>query len=175
MKNTFVFLAIGSLILSATSVKAQDDKSKRASPPASVSQTIKSGATVKIDYSQPSLKGRTIGKDVEPNKGKAWRMGANEATVFEVNKDVKIEGKTLPAGKYSLFGIMGDNEFTLIFNKAYNIWGTTYEQNKAKDVLQVKVKPSTGNSSVEKLKYTIDPSGKVTLYWGDLVVPFQVS
>ncbi len=162
------------LFFSNTTLKAQNDKSKRASPPATVSQTLASGAKITIDYSQPSLKGRTIGKDVEPNAGQVWRMGANEATVFQSDKDVMIEGKPLPAGKYSMFGIMDGSDFTLIFNKAYNIWGTTYEQNKSKDALQVKVKASMDNTSVEKLKYTIDPSGKVILYWGKLMVPFQV-
>ena len=37
--------------------------------------------------------------------GKLWRTGANEATVFEVSKAVKVEGNDLPAGKYALFTI----------------------------------------------------------------------
>ncbi len=116
-------------------------KSKRPSPPAKVTETVSSGATVTIDYSQPSLKGRTIGKDVEPMNGKVWRAGANEATVFEVNKDVKVEGQTLPAGKYALFMIANDNEWTIIFNKKWDQWGLDHEKNKDQDVLQVKVKP----------------------------------
>ncbi|GAC1424190.1 MAG: DUF2911 domain-containing protein [Flavisolibacter sp.] len=174
MRKLLTIISVCALFLSTTALRAQNDKSKRPSPPASVSQTIGSGAKITIEYSQPSLKGRTIGKDVEPNSGKVWRMGANEATVFQTDKDVMIEGKPLPAGKYSLFGILDGNDFTLLFNKAYNIWGTMYDQNKSKDALQVKVKASMKNTSVEKLKYTIDPSGKVILYWGKLMVPFQV-
>src|SRR2546421_10083513 len=139
MKNLIAIVGICFFIFSATAVSAQGDKSQRPSPPATVSQKIQSGATIRIDYSQPALKGRTIGKDVEPMMGKVWRMGANEATVFETDKDVTIEGKKLPAGKYSLFGVMGDNGYTLIFNKNWNIWGTMYDQNKDKDVIQVKV------------------------------------
>jgi len=44
---------------------------------------------------------------VEPKDGTVWRTGANEATVFEVDKDVKINGQTLPAGKYGLFSLSG--------------------------------------------------------------------
>jgi hypothetical protein len=153
---------------------SQEDKSKRPSPPASVKETIKNGATVSIDYSQPSLKGRTIGKDVEPMQGKVWRAGANEATVFEINKDVKIEGKTLPAGKYALFMLPDEKEWTIIFNKKWDRWGTTYDQYKDQDVLQVKVKPGKANTSTEKLTYTIDKEGKVALLWGDLKVDFKV-
>jgi hypothetical protein len=153
---------------------SQEDKSKRPSPPASVKETIKSGTTVSIDYSQPSLKGRTIGKDVEPMQGKVWRAGANEATVFEIDKDVKIEGKTLPAGKYALFMLPEEKEWTIIFNKKWDRWGTTYDQYKDQDVLQVKVKPGKADASTEKLAYTIDKDGKVALLWGDLKVDFKV-
>src|SRR5688572_31296284 len=87
-----------------------------ASPPAKVSETTEKGTTITINYSQPSVKGRTIGKDLEPMDGKVWRTGANKATVFEVNKDVKVEGQTLPAGMYSMFTLVNGNEWTFIFN-----------------------------------------------------------
>src|ERR1700759_1739058 len=106
----FLSLALfsGMLLMGVNNVHAQndkapEDKSKRPSPPASVSETTSKGVDIKIDYSQPSVKGREIGKDVEPMKGKVWRTGANEATVFEISKDVQINGKSLPAGKYGLF------------------------------------------------------------------------
>src|SRR5881394_791597 len=98
MKKLFSLMLLSGVLISSLNACAQEDKSKRPSPPAKVTQTVSSGATVTIDYSQPSLKGRAIGKDVEPMNGKVWRAGANEATVFEVNKDVKVEGQTLPAG-----------------------------------------------------------------------------
>ena len=158
----------------ATASHAQQDKSKRPSPPAKVSQTIKSGATITIDYSQPSLKGRTIGQDIEPRQGKVWRMGANEATVFEVDKDVKIMGKELPAGKYSLFGLQGENEFTLIFNKDWQIWGTQYEDHKANDALKVATLMTVTDKVQEKLTYTIDTNGMVRLHWGNRKIEFLV-
>jgi len=153
---------------------AQQDKSKRPSPPASVKETLKNGTVVSIDYSQPSLKGRTIGKDVEPMNGQVWRAGANEATVFETNKDVKIEGETLPAGKYALYMLPDEKEWTIIFNKTWNQWGTQYNENKDQDLLHVKVKPGKADNSTEKLTYTIDEDGKVTLLWGNLKVDFKV-
>lgn len=165
-------------ILATTTVFAacaQDggDKSKRPSPPAKVSETIKSGAVITIDYSQPSVKGRTIGKDLEPKDGKVWRTGANEATVFEASKAVKVEGKDLPAGQYALFTIAGAGEWTIIFNKTAKQWGA-YEYKEADDALRVKVKPLKSASFAEKMKFTIDKSGVVTLWWGDLQVPFTV-
>jgi hypothetical protein len=175
MKKLFSLMLLSAVLLLNLNACAQDDKSKRPSPPAKVTQTISSGATVTIDYSQPSLKGRTIGKDVEPMNGKVWRAGANEATVFEVSKDVKVEGKTLPAGKYALFMMVNPNEWTIIFNKKWDQWGTQYEANKSEDLLKVNVKPLTASGVTEKLTYTIDKDGTVTLMWGDRKVAFHVS
>ena len=177
MKQLLSFVLLSAVLVTSLHACAQqDDKSKRPSPPAKVSQTISSGAMVTIDYSQPSVKGRTIGKDLEPMDGKVWRAGANEATVFEVNKDVKVEGKPLPAGKYALFMIANPDEWTIIFNKKWDTWGAfDYDKNKGQDALQVKVKPMTGGSPTEKLTYQIAQDGTVTLMWGDRKVAFHVS
>lgn len=166
-------LLAGGLLVASTGI-AQQDKSKRPSPPAKVTQTLNSGANVTIEYSQPSLKGRTIGQDIEPKQGKVWRMGANEATVFEVDKNVKIMGKELPAGKYSMFGLQGENDFTIIFNTEWKIWGTQYEANKEKDALQVVTLMTPADKAQEQLTYTIDKNGLVRLLWGDKKIEFLV-
>lgn len=150
---------------------AQQDKSKRASPPALVTETISSGAKISIDYSQPSLKGRKMGGEVA-TYGQVWRTGANEATVFETDKDVTVEGKTLPAGKYGLYSIPGENEWVIIFNKTWKQWGTNYKETD--DALRVTVKPAKSAAATEKMTFTIDKSGKVTLLWGDVAVAFMV-
>lgn len=170
-----LMMAATTFALTATAQDMKDDKSKRPSPPAKVSATLASGATVTIDYSQPSLKGRTMGKDIEPKEGEIWRAGANEATTFEVSKDVTVEGKALPAGKYAFFTIKNGSEWTLIFNKVWKTWGAyDYEKkNKAEDALQVKVKEGKGPQT-EKLTYTISKAGKVTLMWGTTAVSFMV-
>lgn len=175
MKSLLSLAVFSCCLLVSISIHAQqNDKSKRPSPPAKVFETLNSGATVSIDYSQPSLKGRTIGVSVEPMKGQVWRMGANEATVFETDKDVTIQGQKLPAGRYSMFGLWDDNGYTVIFNKAYQIWGTQYNENKDKDVLKVRADLKTRDSSQEKLVYTIDKSGEVNLLWGNMDVSFNV-
>ena len=170
MKNLSLLLFS---VLLGTAVIAQQDKSKRPSPPATEKVTLKTGATVTIDYSQPSVKGRTIGTDLEPMAGKVWRTGANEATVFEVNKDVEVEGEKLPAGKYAFFTIMDDKgDWTLIFNKTWSQWGA-FGYKEADDALRVKVDGEKGKFH-EKLTFEVDPGGKITFYWGDLKVNFKV-
>lgn len=171
MKKQIAIIASALILLATVNVKAQADKSKRSSPPDKVSATIKSGATISVDYSQPSVKGRTIGKEIAPF-GAVWRTGANEATVFETSKDVTINGKTLAAGKYGLYSVPGENEWTIIFNKKWNQWGTIYTE--ADDALRIKVKPVKGQSFVEKMTFTTDKSGEVKLMWGDWLIPFMV-
>jgi hypothetical protein len=167
-KLFFLFLITGLVGMNAF---AQQDKAKRPSPPAKISATTKTGVTITLDYSRPAVKGRTIGTDIAPY-GKVWRTGANEATVFEVNKDVKVEGQALPAGKYGLFTIPGEKEWTVIFNKTWNEWGTNYKE--ADDVLRVKVKPGKAPSFTEKLTFTIADNGTVSMLWGDSQVDFRV-
>ena len=169
MKSVLFFVTASLITFSAC---AQKDKSKRPSPPAKVSETNKNGVVISIDYSQPSLKGRTIGKDVEPMAGKVWRTGANEATVFEISKDAKVEGKPLAAGKYGLFSIAKGDDWIIIFSKTWNQWGLSYKE--ADDVLRVNVKAGKTPAKAEKMTFGINKDGKVTLVWGDIQVDFKV-
>lgn len=149
----------------------QTDKSKRPSPPDSVKVTTTDGVTIAIHYSRPSLKGRRLGVDIAP-VGKVWRMGANEATTFEVDKNVTVEGKALAAGKYSLYSIPSEQQTTLIFNKLWDQWGTKYDEGQ--DILRVDL--ANGQSSTNHEQFTIEaaPSGTVTFSWGTHAIPFNV-
>ena len=169
---TMALLASGLMASIHVNAQAEEDKSKRPSPPAKVTQKISSGATISIDYSQPSVKGRTIGKDLEPTDGKVWRTGANEATVFETDKDVTIDGKKLPAGKYGLFTLFNGKEVTVIFNKTWSQWGA-FKYKEADDALRVKA-TYTETPATEKMTFKISPDGVVTLLWGNRKVDFKV-
>lgn len=155
----------------ALKVSAQQDKSKRPSPPAIVKQTLNSGVAVTIDYSQPSVKGRTIGKEIAPF-GKVWRTGANEPTTFEVSKAVKVDGKALPAGKYGMYSIPGEKEWVIIFGKKPELSADKHVE--ADDALRIKVKPTKSAAFTEKMTFTVDKGGKVALTWGNIQVPFTV-
>ncbi len=176
MKKLLNVALLVSGLIATTSLRAQDteDKSKRPSPPATVSEKINSGATITIDYSQPSVNGRTIGKDLEPMSGQVWRTGANEATVFETDKDVTVQGKTLPAGKYGLFTLFNGDDVTVIFNKTWKQWGA-FKYKDGDDALRVKATESKLSSPAEKMTFTISSSGEVNLMWGDRKVEFKVS
>ena len=175
MKKIFSLLTVAafSLISFTSFAQAKEDKSKRPSPPAEVSEKITTGATITINYSQPSIKGRMIGKDLEPMTGKVWRTGANEATTFATDKEIKVNGSMLPAGKYSLFTIAGDAEWTIIFNKKADQWGA-FDYKEADDALRVKAAAGKADKFAEKMTFTIAKNGTVDLFWGDNKVGFTV-
>lgn len=148
----------------------QGDKSKRPSPPMSSEFKVGS-ANVTINYGAPSVKGREIWGKLVPY-GQVWRTGANEATTFETDADIKVEGQTLPKGKYGLFTIPGENEWVIIFNKKAQQWGA-YDYKDGDDVLRVKVKPAAGDMQ-EQLK--IEGKGDaVSIAWEKVKVEFKVA
>jgi DUF2911 family protein len=166
-------LAVAGLFVSC-SILAQD-KSNRPSPPATASGKA-GGATITINYSSPAVKGRQIWGSLVPYD-KVWRAGANEATIFETDKDIKVEGKALKAGKYSLYAIPGDKEWTIIFNSQTGQWGIKMDgsttEDPAKDVLRVMVKPKKSKSFNERLGYVVDKNG-FSLVWENLEVPVSI-
>lgn len=171
LSNAVMVVTMLAVVLFANTSSAQDDKSKRPSPPAKVSEKI-GNTTITVDYSQPSVKGREIWGGLVPY-GKVWRTGANEATTFESSSDIMVEGKTLKAGKYALFTIPEADEWTFIFNSVPEQWGA-FSYDASKDVLRVKVKPEKTNEITERMTFEISSDGLVSLNWEKLKVGFSV-
>jgi len=148
------FLAMFSVVAMA--------QGEKASPARTADGTI-NGTQVTINYSSPAVKGRTIWGEVVP-MGKVWRAGANEATTVEFGSDVKVQGQSLPAGKYSLFIIPEAGESTFIFNKQTGQWGTQYDQSQ--DQLRVKVPAQENSSFEERLVYDVKSEG-IEVRWAE--------
>jgi hypothetical protein len=158
-------------IFASATLQAQDNKAQRPSPPKTATRQLDS-LNINIAYSAPSVKGRTIWGALEPY-GKVWRTGANEATTFEINKAVTIEGQKLAAGKYALFTIPGEKEWIVIFNKEANQWGA-YSYKKEMDALRVVVKPGKTKLLVEQLAIDISEKGEVSIAWENVQIGFSV-
>jgi len=162
-KFQLLFIAL----LTVTFANAQN---KPASPAASATGKI-NGATISINYSSPSVKGRVIWGELVPF-GKVWRAGANEATTIETDKELAIEGQKLPAGKYSFFVIPNEKECVLIFNKEAKQWGA-YKYKEAEDQLRVTVRQRMADSNTESLIYNINKNS-IVLSWEKWNIPFTV-
>ena len=144
--------------------------------PAKTATGKANGATITIAYSSPSVKGRKVWGDLVPY-GKVWRAGANQATTVEFDKDVTVEGKPVPKGKYSLYAIPGEKEWSIALNSQTGQWGITRQgettRDPAKDVAVVTVKPKKSASMTEALKYEVNANG-FSLIWENLEVPVSV-
>lgn len=140
------------------------------SPRRELTATI-DGVSLAVNYGSPSVKGRELWGGLVPY-GEVWRTGANEATTFEVDQDVNIAGKTLPAGKYGLFTIPGESDWTLIFNKTADQWGA-YEYKEAEDAMRVKVNPGKSDNAYETMEFLVEDN-QLVLVWGEVKVPMAI-
>jgi Protein of unknown function (DUF2911) len=149
-----VVVGVGALVALRA---AQQDKSKRPSPPASASCDLGSGKSITVDYSSPRAKGRKIFGGVVPY-GEVWRAGANEATTFVSTTDAMVGGTHVPAGSYTLFAVPNKDKWTLIISKKTGEWGTSYA-GPDMDLARVDMKASSTSAPVENFTIAFDKSG----------------
>ena len=167
MKTSAILL----VVLAISTVHTALGQEKPLSPKETVKAKV-GGVETEIVYCRPSARGRKMVGGKDPY-GQVWRTGANEATTIEFEDDVKIEGKSLPAGKYSLFTIPNEKEWVIIFNKVHNQWGH-YNYNAAEDALRVTVNSERRDDFVET--FTIKPDkDKIALIWENFYVSFNVA
>ncbi|MGL5111289.1 MAG: DUF2911 domain-containing protein [Flavobacterium sp.] len=145
-------------------------QNKVASPVQTITGKI-NGANITIKYGSPSVKGRAIWGDLVPFN-KVWRAGANEATTFQTDKMITINGKQLSAGLYSFFVIPNENQSVIIFNNVAKQWGAN-DYNASKDQLRVTVENVIGDSFAEKLEYRILQT-RIELVWEKWIIGFDV-
>jgi len=167
LKN--VSRAVLVVIVVSTSLFAQQDKSKRPSPPATAQCKSPEGKTIiTVDYSSPRLKGRTLA-ELEP-PGQVWRTGANEATTFVTSANLATpKGVDIPAGSYTLFTVPEAEKWTLIINKHTGEWGIPYHY-ESEELARIPMTVSKLSSPVENFTISFDQAGggcTMHLSWGD--------
>ncbi len=131
---------------------------------------------IKVFYSRPQLKGRTVGKELAPY-GKLWRTGANDATQIQFLSDMKFGGKTIKTGAYSLFTIPGEKEWTIIISSDVDNWATR-GYNESNEVARVTVPATQGAESLEAFSIAFeatDNGATMHLGWDKIrvAVPFE--
>jgi hypothetical protein len=166
-------LAIIALVsLAACSADAQPG---RRSQRGTVTQSV-NGTEISIRYYRPVLRGRTPFPGVV-GWGRTWTPGADSATRLETNGALEIEGKALPAGKYSVWVIPQEKDaWTVIFNRTADAFHLSYEESQ--DALRVQARPSTATQSTETLEFPFPlvdaDSAVMQLQWGAFVLPLHV-
>jgi len=164
------------MLVLAVPALAQQLRLPRPSQKSVLTQTV--GLTdVTITYSRPGVKGRKIFGGLVPY-GQVWRTGANEATTIAFTDDVTINGQPLPKGTYSLHTIPTENEWTLIFNKKADQWGS-YSYDAKDDALRLSVKPRPAIEKHEWMTFEVPElstdAATFVIAWDNLEVPFSVN
>lgn len=138
--------------------------------------TLKSGKTyIKVVYSQPFKNEREVFGSLVPY-GKVWRTGANEATEITITQKIKIGGKTLAPGTYSIFSIPQADKWTIILSKDLGLWGE-YEYDSKCDQLRFDVAVTKVDQSWEAFTIKIDKEGsgaKMSMVWDKTSVEIPI-
>ncbi len=152
-------LSIGLLLVFAITIAvAQQDKSKRPSPPGTAEVTL-SGHKITIDYSRPKIADPKTG---QPRKimgglvpyGQVWRTGANEATSLKTDAALDINGTTVPAGSYTLYTLPAESGWKLIVNKQTGQWGTVYDEKQ--DLARIPMKGGKVDKIIDPFTISFD-------------------
>ncbi len=168
MKNVITIALVAIALVFSVEASAQDfaglDKSPMDAAAFPSSYKV-SDKAVRITYSRPQLKGRSM-SELAP-AGKVWRTGANEAAEITFYKDVTFGGTAVAAGTYSLFTIPGEGEWTVILNKNLNQWGS-YSYDEGADVARVSAAASSDGKSLEEFSIAfkeVDGGAHMVMGW----------
>lgn len=130
----------------------------------------------RVVYSRPQKSGRTVfGELVE--FGKVWRLGANEATEIEFYKDVKVGGKKVKKGRYTMYAIVSPDKWTIILNTDTDTWGA-FKYDAKKDVARIDVPVQKNNEVLEAFAMNFEKvNGTFNLVagWDDVIVRMPIS
>jgi hypothetical protein len=169
--------AIGASLLTSTVAKAQSPQLQF--PPPSPLSTVKQrvGLTdIEISYSRPSAKGRPVMGGLLPY-GEVWRTGANGRTTISFSTPVKLNDKEIPAGKYSLFTIPGEKNWTIMLNK--NTSGDPLHYDASNEVARIESPAIDIGENIETFSIMInairDDSARIDLIWEHTAVPIRLN
>lgn len=150
-------------------------KAPKPSPLCEIEATV--GLTeIEVEYSRPGKKNREIFGKLVPY-GKIWRTGANASTKFKTDKDITINGKELKKGKYALYTIPGESEWTIIFHNNTSYWGVG-DYKETEDALRVTAKPITIKETIEtftiEFGHFTNSGAKMMIMWDNTLVSVDI-
>jgi hypothetical protein len=132
---------------------------------------MKDPPVARVIFSRPQKNKRVIfGELIE--YGVVWRLGANEATELEFFKDVKMGGKKIAKGRYTIYAIPQATEWTIIINKDTDVWGA-FKYDPKKDVARINVPVTKTTDTVEVFTMGFAKNGNgvtLNIAWDDTAV-----
>lgn len=154
-----------------------EDLKERASPAKSAICTDLDNLIVAVHYSAPLVKGRTIWGNLVPYN-EIWRTGANEATMIELSNKAIINGQSIESGRYALFTIPTETNWTVIINRVFDQWGAfQYDKHKKQDVLRFEVTPTTCDMA-EMLNFSFQKNSTkqvmLNMKWENVMLPIAI-
>jgi len=126
---------------------------------------------IKIIYSRPQLKGRSLEK-LAP-LGKKWRTGANEATEVTFYKDVIFGGAAVKAGTYTMYAIPGKATWTVALSSQLNVWGVYFHKDE-NDVAKVTIPVKQTEENLDVFSIAIDEDMSINMGWGSTLIRIPV-
>ncbi len=166
LKSIESHLFISAILLSCSTALFAQPKSPRMKVEAEIS-----GVNIKVDFGAPSVNERTIWGELVPFN-KVWRTGANEATTLEVDQAILIEGNELPAGKYAMFTIPSEENWTVIFNSDFNQLGA-YKYDETKNVVMFEV-PIQNAEHQEQMQILVEEN-QLDIHWEKALVSMKIT
>ena len=134
------------------------------------------GVRVAVEYGRPARRGRPIFGALVPY-GRLWRTGSDEATLLSTDADLVLDTLAVPAGRYALFTIPGEEWWTVVVNRVADQWGA-YGYDPGQDLGRLRVRPSGLREPVEQLTVTLAATGErsalLSLAWETTQVSLPV-
>lgn len=126
-------------------------------PVLKIQDKIAEPLAARVVYSRPQKAGRTVFGELV-KYGEVWRAGANEATEIEFFKPVRIGGKKINKGRYTLYAIVNENSWTIILNKDTDTWGS-FKYDAKKDIVRAAASIQKNDTAVESLAMAFEKTG----------------
>lgn len=145
----------------------------RKSQAAAVSQRV-ANTEITVTYSRPVARGRALFGALIPYD-QVWNPGADQATAIAISRDVQVNERSLPAGKYSLWAVPKPDVWMVIFSRAADVYHTPYPGD-AQDALRFDVPPEQGPHMEALTFYFPIVEGKdavLRMHWGEIMVPLS--
>lgn len=146
------------------------------SPSAKIEQVV--GLTnVTIDYSRPAKRDRKIMGELVP-MGEIWRAGANENSTLSFSDPVKVGGKNLDAGTYSLFIRPGKSMWEVFFYTETDNWGLPEKWNTESIAVVVETEIIQLKNTIESFTISLDDlynnGANINIMWENTKVSIPI-